>query len=127
MKKHDSQKTVVRRLQMDRTERGDSDPARRAKLILLLAAGTVLVLMVISFVYAAKARAERNRAVAEIEMLKQDNAKLTQWLEERTQEVEALKKQVQKLQSAARPKPKTTQKKKQQSRKKSQRTGRTQR
>lgn len=127
MKKHDSQKTVVRRLQMDRTERDDSDPARRAKLILLLAAGTVLVLMVISFVYAAKARAERNRAVAEIEMLKQDNAKLTQWLEERTQEVEALKKQVQKLQSAARPKPKTTQKKKQQSRKKSQRTGRTQR
>lgn len=127
MKKHDGQKTVVRRLQMDRIERGDSDPAQRAKLILLLVAGAVLVLMVISFVYAAKARAERNRAVAEIEMLKQDNAKLTQWLEERTQEVEALKKQVQKLQSAARPKPKTTQKNKQQSTKKNRRTGRTQR
>lgn len=127
MKKHDSQKTVVRRVQMDRTERGDVDQAQRAKLIFLAVAGAVLVLMIISFVYAAKARSERNKALAEIEMLKQDNAKLTQWLEERTQEVEALKKHLQKLQAAAKPKPKTAPKKKPQSQKKNQRKRRTQR
>lgn len=113
------EKTVVRRLDVDKMERTEADQTRRAKLIFLGAAGAVLLLLIMSFVYAAKARSERNAALAEIEILKQDNAKLTQWLDERTQEVEALKKQVQRLQGTQKPRQKPAQKKKTTSTKKS--------
>lgn len=113
MKPHrDAEKTIIRRVNTDKMEHGDMDPTKRAKFIFLGAAAAVLILLVISFSYAAKARSERNAALAEIEALKQDNAKLTQWLEERTQEVDALKKQILKLQGAQKTKQKSTQKKK---------------
>ncbi len=113
MKSHrDAEKTIIRRVDANRMEHSDMDPTKRAKLIFLAAAAAVLILLILSFSYAAKARSERNAALAEIEALKQDNAKLMQWLEERTQEVEALKQQVQKLQSAQKTKQKPAQKKK---------------
>jgi len=87
-------------------ERSEKDAAQKAKLIFLSFAALVTVLLIISFVYAGKARSERNALRQELEASKQDNVKLSQWLEERTQEVEALKKQVEKLQSQPKPKAK---------------------
>jgi uncharacterized protein YlxW (UPF0749 family) len=71
------------------------DAAQRAKVIFLSLAAAVAVLLIASFVYAAKARSERNALRQEVAQLRQDNANLTQWLEERTQEVEQLRKRLQ--------------------------------
>lgn len=83
----------------------------RAKLIFILVSAAVLLLLIISFTYAARAKAARDAALIELEALRQDNAKLTQWLDERTQEVEALKKQIQKLQNTKKAKPPSQKKK----------------
>jgi cell division protein FtsB len=96
-RKKNTEKTVVRRVNVDRMDRGgDDDAAQKAKLIFLSLAALVVVLLLTSFIYAGKARSARNAALQELEACKQDNGKLTQWLEERTQEVEKLKKQGQK-------------------------------
>jgi cell division protein FtsB len=98
-RKKNTEKTVVRRVTVDRMDRGggdDDDAAQKAKLIFLSLVALVVVLLLTSFIYAGKARSARNAALQELEACKQDNAKLTQWLEERTQEVEKLKKQGQK-------------------------------
>jgi uncharacterized protein YlxW (UPF0749 family) len=81
------------------------EAAQRAKVIFLSLAASVAILLIASFVYAAKARSERNALRQEVAQLRQDNADLTQWLEERTQEVEKLKKRLQGGQ--AKPKAKT--------------------
>jgi cell division protein FtsB len=121
-RKKNTEKTVVRRVNVDRMDRGgDDDAAQKAKLIFLSLAALVVVLLLTSFIYAGKARSARNAALQELEACKQDNAKLTQWLEERTQEVEKLKKQGQKKPPA---KAKTPAKKKTPS-KKPARTGKT--
>lgn len=98
-RKKSPEKTVVRRVNVDRMDRGnggDDDAAQKAKLIFLSVAALVAVLLLTSFIYAGKARSARNAALQELEACKQDNDKLTRWLEERTQEVEKLKKQGQK-------------------------------
>lgn len=77
---------------MDRPERSSMDEAQKAKLIFISLAAVVTILLIISFVYGNKARQARDAALKEVEVLKQDNAKLSQWLEERTQEVEKYKK-----------------------------------
>ena len=123
-RKKNPEKTVVRRVNVDRMDRGggDDDAAQKAKLIFLSLAALVVVLLLTSFIYAGKARSARNAALQELEACKQDNAKLTQWLEERTQEVEKLKKQGQKKPPV---KAKTPAKKKSSSTKKPSKSGKT--
>ncbi len=92
MNENDNEKTPTKGVQMDRRERGENgDAAQKAKLIFLTLAAAVVVLLIFSFVYASKTRTELKAAKQELELLKTDNAKLSQWLEERTQEAEKLK------------------------------------
>jgi regulatory protein YycI of two-component signal transduction system YycFG len=85
------------------------DEAQKAKLIFISVAAVVTILLIISFVYGNKARNERDAARKEVEALKLDNAKLSQWLEERTQETDKLKKALEECK--AKPKPKAPAKK----------------
>ncbi len=75
-----------------RPERGSMDEAQKAKLIFISLAAVVTILLIISFVYGNKARTQRDAALKEVEALKQDNAKLSQWLDERNAEIEKNKK-----------------------------------
>jgi regulatory protein YycI of two-component signal transduction system YycFG len=75
-----------------RPERGTIDDAQKAKLIFISLAAVVTILLVFSYVSGNKARTQRDAAIKEIEALKEDNAKLSQWLEERTQESDKYKK-----------------------------------
>lgn len=75
-----------------RPERGTIDEAQKAKLIFISLAAVVTILLIFSYVSGNKARTQRDAAMKEVEALKQDNAKLSQWLEERTQESEKFKK-----------------------------------
>lgn len=111
MKENDTEKTPVKGVHMDRMDSGDpNDAAQKAKAIFLSLAAAVVILLIFSFFYANKARSELKAAKQELELLKQDNAKLSQWLEERTQEVEKLKKGLE--HGKAKPKAKTAAKSK---------------
>ena len=88
-----------------RPDRSSMDEAQKAKLIFVSLAAVVTILLIISFVYGNKARTQRDAAQKEVEALKQDNAKLSQWLEERTQEVEKYKKSLEECRSKPKPKP----------------------
>ena len=61
---------------MERTERNEKDDSQKAKLIFLALAALVVVLLIVSFGYANKARNELNAKNQELEAVKQDNAKL---------------------------------------------------
>ena len=92
MNENENEKTPVKGVRMDRMDRGENgDAAQKAKVIFLALAAAVVVLLVFSFVYASKTKSELKTVKQELELLKTDNAKLSQWLEERTQEVEKLK------------------------------------
>ena len=93
-----------------RQERSSMDEAQKSKLIFISLAAVVTILLIISFVYGNKARTERDAAKKEVEALKLDNTKLSQWLEERTQEVEKYKKALEECK--AKPKTKPAEKKK---------------
>jgi len=86
-------------------DRNEKDAARKAKLIFFSLAALVAVLLVWSFVSASKARSERDAARQEIEMLKQDNAKLEQMVKDLNQENEMLRKKVRQVDSKAKAKP----------------------
>lgn len=92
---------------MDRPERGTMDEAQKAKLIFISLAAVVFLLLIISFVVGNKARTQRDAALKEVELLKQDNAKLAQYLDERNQELEKTKKALEecKTKSKAKAKP----------------------
>ncbi len=90
---------------MDRTDRNEKNDTQRAKLIFLLLAVSVAVLLIWSFVAASKARSERNMVKQELEMVRQDNAKLEQMVKDLNQENEALKKKVQQRETKAKTKP----------------------
>lgn len=75
-----------------RPDRSSMDETQKAKLIFISLAAVVTILLIISFVYGNKARTQRDEALKEVEALKLDNTKLSQWLEERTQESEKYKK-----------------------------------
>ena len=90
---------------MERTDRNEKNDTQKNKLIFLLLAVSVAVLLVWSFAAASKARSERNAAKQELEMVKQDNAKLEQMVKDLNQENEALKKKVQQLEVKAKAKP----------------------
>ena len=111
---------------MERLERNDRDAAQKAKLVFLSLAAAVAILLIVSFVYANKARHERDAAKQELEAVKQDNAKLEQMLDDQNQELEALKKKNRQLAAKAKAKPAAKKKKsaKRASSKKSSRTAR---
>jgi len=77
---------------MDRPERSNMDEAQKAKLIFISLAAVVTILLIISFVVGNKARTQRDAALKEVEMLKQDNAKLAQMIETQNQDLEKTKK-----------------------------------
>lgn len=102
-----------------RPERGSIDDAQKTKLIFISLAAVVTILLIISFVSGNKARTQRDAAVKEVEALKLDNTKLSQWLEERTQESEKYKRALEECKAKPKAKPaakkpasKTTAKKK---------------
>jgi uncharacterized membrane protein YhiD involved in acid resistance len=80
---------------MEKLDRDGKDETQKAKLIFLSIAAVVIILLIWSFYTANKARVERDKAVQEVEMLKQDSAKLEQMLKEQNQVNEELKKKVQ--------------------------------
>jgi cell division protein FtsB len=102
-----------------RPERSSADEAQKAKLIFISLAAVVTILLIVSFVYGNKARQERDVALKENSTLKDDNAKLSQWLEERTQEVEKYKKSLEECRAKPKPKAKPAAKKSSKSSKKS--------
>ncbi len=87
------------------------DEAQKAKLIFISLAAVVTILLIISFVYGNKARQARDAALRDVEALKQDNVRLSQWLEERTQEVEKYKKSLEECKAKPKAKPKAAAKK----------------
>jgi hypothetical protein len=88
-----------------RPDRSSMDEAQKAKLIFISLAAVVTILLIISFVYGNKARTQRDAALKEVEALKLDNTKLSQWLEERTQEAEKCKKALEECKAKPKPKP----------------------
>ncbi len=86
-------------------DREERDAAQKAKFIFLSVAALVVVLLLVSFVMANRARSERDAAQKELEACKQDNAKLTQFLDDQTREIDKLKKQVGQAKSKAKAKP----------------------
>jgi septal ring factor EnvC (AmiA/AmiB activator) len=90
---------------MERTERNEKDDTQKAKLIFLALAALVVVLLIVSFGYANKARNELNAKNTELELVKQDNAKLELMLKDQSAEIDTLKKQVQQLQAKVKAKP----------------------
>jgi cell division protein FtsB len=77
---------------MEKPERGTIDDAQRAKLIFISVAAVVTILLIFSFVSGNKARTQRDAALKEAAALKGENVKLSQYLEQRTQEMEQYKK-----------------------------------
>lgn len=88
-----------------RPERGTIDDAQKAKLIFISLAAVVTILLIFSYVSGNKARTQLDAAIKEVEALKQDNAKLSQWLEERTQENEKYKKALEECRAKPKAKP----------------------
>jgi len=84
---------------MERPELNEKDDAQKAKLIFLALAALVVVLLIVSFGYANKARNELNAKNVELEALKQDNTKLELMLKDQSAQIDTLNKQVQQLQA----------------------------
>jgi regulatory protein YycI of two-component signal transduction system YycFG len=74
--------------------KNEKDDAQKAKLIFLSLAALVTILLIWSFYTANNARQERDRARSEVELLKQDNAKLEQMLKDQNQVSDDLKKKL---------------------------------
>jgi regulatory protein YycI of two-component signal transduction system YycFG len=88
-----------------RPERSSMDEAQKTKLIFISLAAVVTILLIISFVYGNRARNERDAARKDLELLKQDNVKLSRWLEDKTQESEQCKKALEECKAKPKPAP----------------------
>ncbi len=86
-------------------DREEKDAAQKAKFIFLSVAALVVVLLLVSFVMANRARSERDAAQKELDACRQDNAKLTQFLDDQTRELDKLKKQAIQAKAKAKAKP----------------------
>jgi hypothetical protein len=87
-------------------DREEKDAAQKAKFIFLSVAALVVVLLLVSFVIANRARSERDALKVELEACRQDNVKLTQFLDDQTNDLDKLKKQIETLQAKAKTKAK---------------------
>ena len=90
---------------MEKLDRTEKDDTQKAKLIFLSIAAVVTILLIWSFYTANKAKVERDKAIQEVELLKQDNTKLEQMLKEQSLISEDLKKKVQICESKPKAKP----------------------
>jgi len=90
---------------MERPDRNEKEDTQKAKLIFLSIAAVVTILLIWSFYTANKAKVERDKAIQEVEMLKQDNTKLEQMLKDQNQINDELKKKVQICESKPKAKP----------------------
>jgi hypothetical protein len=90
---------------MEKPDRNEKDDTQKAKLIFLSIAAVVTILLIWSFYTANKARTERDKAIQEVETLKQDSTKLEQMLKEQSLINDDLKKKVQICESRPKPKP----------------------
>ena len=90
---------------MERSERSEKDDSQKAKLIFISLAVVVIIILAWSFVSAKNARTERDQAKQELEMVKQDNAKLEQMVKEQNVVIDDLKKKVAQLETKAKAKP----------------------
>jgi len=86
---------------MDRPDKVEKDDTQKLKLVFLSLAVLVTILLVWSLYAANKARMERDSAKQDLELVKQDNAKLEQMVKDSSQEIDALKKQVQQCEAKA--------------------------
>ena len=93
-----------------RPDRNAMDDAQKSKLIFIALAVVVLILLLISFVSGNKARTQRDEALKQLESLKLDNANLSQYLLQKTDEVDRYKKALEECK--AKPKQKASDKKK---------------
>lgn len=85
---------------MERSDRNEKDDAQKAKLIFISLAVIVLIILGWSIYSASSARKERDAARQEVEILKQDGAKLEQLLREQNVMIDDLKRKVQQLEAA---------------------------
>jgi hypothetical protein len=90
---------------MERPDRSEKDDAQKAKLIFFSLAALVTILLIWSFYTANKARHERDQARQDIELVKQDNAKLEQMLKDQNQINDELKKKMQNCEEQLKAKP----------------------
>lgn len=90
---------------MEKMERNEKDDSQKAKLIFLALAALVVVLLIVSFGYANKAKNELNAKNTELEAVKQDNMKLELMLKDATAELDGLKKHVKYLEDKLKAKP----------------------
>jgi hypothetical protein len=79
---------------MERPDKVEKDDTQKVKLIFLSLAALAAILLIWSLYTANKARMERDTAKQDLELLKQDNAKLEQMVKDQGQEIDSLKKQV---------------------------------
>jgi len=86
---------------MERPDKVEKEDTQKLKLIFLSLAVLVTILLVWSLYAANKARMERDSAKQDLELVKQDNAKLEQMVKDSGQEIDALKKQVQQCEAKA--------------------------
>ncbi len=90
---------------MERSERSERNDSQKAKLIFISLAVVVIIILAWSFVSAKNAKTERDAAKQELEMAKQDNAKLEQMLKDQNVVIDDLKKKVAQLETKAKAKP----------------------
>lgn len=90
---------------MERPDRNEKDDAQKAKLIFFSLAALVTVLLIWSFYTANTARRERDQAIQEIDLVKQENAKLEQMLKDQNQINDDYKNKLQLCESKIKAKP----------------------
>lgn len=90
---------------MERPDRNEKDDAQKAKLIFFSIAAVVTILLIWSFYTANNAKQERNKATQEVELLRQDNAKLEQMLKDQSLINDELRKKAQLCESKVKAKP----------------------
>lgn len=90
---------------MEKTDRSEKDDSQKAKLIFISLAALVTILLIWSLASASKARTERDKALQEVEIVKQDNMKLEQMVKDQNQELDTLRKKVQACETKAKAKP----------------------
>jgi uncharacterized membrane protein affecting hemolysin expression len=90
---------------MEKPDRGEKDDAQKAKLIFFSLAALVTILLLWSFYTANNARRERDQAKQEIDLVRQDNAKLEQMLKDQNQVTDDLKNKLQLCESKLKAKP----------------------
>lgn len=90
---------------MERPDRNEKDDAQKAKLVFISLAVAVVFVLGWSLMSANSARKERDAARHELELVKQDNAKLEQMLKEQSAVIDDLKKKTTELEARAKAKP----------------------